>query len=218
MGNSMKKNKNAATATPPANTVPQNEPVGHPDQKNGIVIRGRKRGKRNKKERTQKGLSCPPDFVDNGMSNGGATPYTPNSDEPPRVKVKLYRSYADLDKFMQEKLRQSRPDLKFYRRLTGSLERVGKRDKLKSLPNNYDMDYSRDSGNESAGGSFLNGTVMSDSGTPGSEYGHPQWSGVRPTATSTPSNNNTLPPKDGRRSNASSNSQSIPECKYKSKT
>ena len=216
MGNSMKKNKNAATATTtPVSTVPESEPV-HPDQKNGIVIRGRKRGRRNKKDRTQKGLSCPAEFGGEVMGNGGATPYTPNNEEAPRVKIKLYRSYADLDKFMQEKLRQSRPDLKVYRRSTGSLERVGRKDKTKSVPSGYDaVDYSRDSGNESAGGSFL----MNDSGTPGSEYAQSQWNAVKatangPTATSTPSNNNTLPPKDGRRSNASSNSQSIPECEY----
>ena len=222
MGNSMKKSENAAT-TPAAVTeieVPQE--TGGP-QKNGGVVRRRKRGKKNKKDRSQKGLSCPPDIGGQSvLNNDGATPYTQDDGEAPRVKIKLYRSYADLDKFMQEKQRQSRPDLKWYRRSTGILERVAKRDKTKSLPRNYEMDYSRDSGNESAGGSFLNGTVMSEGGTPGSEYGHPSWNTARPTPngptmTSTPSNNNTIPPKEGRRSNASSNSQSIPsvpECKY----
>ncbi len=227
----MKKNKNTTATTIPESEMPAQENGGQ--QKNGSVVRRKKKEKKVKNARNQKGLSAPPDIGGQSViSNGGATPYKGDPEEAPRVKVKLYRSYADLEKFMQEKLRETRPDLRVYRRSTASLDRSWKRNKTKSMPvSAYDMDHSRDSGNESAGGSFLNGTVLSDSGTPGSEHSSRQWA-LRP-GTSTPNQNgpltatngptspvtpgNNMPPKDGRRSNASSNGQSIPsvpECEY----
>ncbi len=223
----MKKNKkkeSVASQPPTTTTITETDmPIkenGH--HKNGSVVRRKKKEKKSKKERRQKGLSAPPDIGgQSALNNGGATPYKdkPENEETPRVQVKLYRSYADLDKFLQEKLRQSRPDLKVYRRSTGSLDRL-RRDKTKSVPaGSSEMDFSRDSGNESAAGSFLNGTVLSDSGTPGSAsptQTGPLAASTGPNTPVTPSN---MPPKDGRRSNASSNSQSIPsvpECEYTS--
>ncbi len=213
MGNSMKKNKSTGREfeqMPPAESGQQ--------PRNGVVRR-KKRSKKDKKDRKNKGMSCPPDIGGQSViHNGGATPYNPPGEEAPRVKIKLYRSYADLDRFMQEKMQQARPDIKVHRRSTSSLPRVG-RDKTKSLPANYDLDNSRDSGNESAVGSLMNGTMLTDSGAPSpSGESATQWP-MRPVSeiATTPTTIPEVTLKDGRRSCASSNSQSIPsvpECKY----
>ena len=61
-----------------------------------------------------KHLSCP--------DMGGATPYEQYDESPTKINVKVYRSYGNLDEYIQqERMRYSRPDVRIYRRSTGNV-------------------------------------------------------------------------------------------------
>lgn len=101
---------------PPPTSVAS--PTRQPVKKEGVRRRDRK-AVENGKDHRNKYRSCPE------VGDVGATPYTRYDSDPPRqVNVKIYRSYGNLDDFKAEKIRESRPDVRVYRRSTGNMSEM----------------------------------------------------------------------------------------------
>ena len=104
-----------AKQKPPAPTTLS--PTRSTAKKEGV--RRRDRRAENGKDSRHKYRSCP--------EVAGATPYSRYDsveNTPRHVNVKVYRSYGNLDEFKAERMRESRPDVRVYRRSTGNMSEM----------------------------------------------------------------------------------------------
>ena len=105
---------------------PPKSPNNQGDSKEVVRRRQEKTAKDPPRDRN-KYRSCP--------DIGGATPYRNLSqDNNVRVNVKIYRSYGTLNEFWQQQMRESRPDVRIYRKSTGNLLDISNDGSRVSLP------------------------------------------------------------------------------------